>query len=301
MQYDAFDSPHPDCGINTTTNANLSCTISFTTDQDLEPPIMVYYEIENFHQNHRTYQKSRDVYQLFGAETQFALDAALCDPLNILGDVRLNPCGLTANTFFNDEILLTTSGIDMLETGIAWQSDLDYMFRQPDSFKSAPCPEGTCDPSCCDGDEWSCDEPAEKDGVCHSYFYADDNKTQYLHETYNNINALDGVLNEHFIVWMRIAALPTFRKLYGWIDQPIAAGTTLTFDIVNNWEVSSFSGRKSLVMTTTNIFGGRNDWLGMYYYVVGFFCLGVAFFAAIKQTFRPRRMGDKRYLKYKQL
>lgn len=63
-QYDAHDSPHPECGINTTVNAGQECTLSIPITRDLEPPIMIYYEIEGFHQNHRTYSKSRDVYQV---------------------------------------------------------------------------------------------------------------------------------------------------------------------------------------------------------------------------------------------
>jgi LEM3 (ligand-effect modulator 3) family / CDC50 family len=332
VQYDAFDNPHPTCGINTTVNAGTQCTISIRVDEDLQPPILIYYQIENFHQNHRKYQKSRDLYQvseatvcnalfctscpycnlkflkLYGETTQSALQAELCQPLNILGDIRLNPCGLIANTFFNDVIELTDGtssdgGVDLImqEDGIAWQSDLDYMYRQPNGFVYEECPD-SCTPDCCDGDEWSCSEPTlYKDGKCYRYFYPDDDTTQYLYETYPQvISPIDGVLNEHFIVWMRVAALPTFRKLYGWINQPIAEGTVLTFQITNNWEVGTFEGRKSLVISNTNMFGGKNQWMGLYYYCVGFFCIGAASFFALKQLVRPRRLADKHYLHFKQ-
>lgn len=55
-----------------------------------------------------------------------------------------------------------------------------------------------------------------------------------------------GVTNEHFIVWMRTAGLPSFRKLYGRIDQDIPAGTQLSFVINPGFEVVSFAGKKHL-------------------------------------------------------
>jgi len=52
-----------------------------------------------------------------------------------------------------------------------------------------------------------------------------------------------GVTNEHFIVWMRTAGLPTFRKLYGKIDQDLPAGTQLSFAIHPGMEGERKGGR----------------------------------------------------------
>ena len=41
-------------------NAGKTCTIEFTPQIDMEPPVLIYYEIDNFHQNHRSYMTSRD-------------------------------------------------------------------------------------------------------------------------------------------------------------------------------------------------------------------------------------------------
>jgi hypothetical protein len=48
-----------DCEIDEA-NQGKECTIEFTVEKDMEPPILVYYEIENFYQNHREYTTSRD-------------------------------------------------------------------------------------------------------------------------------------------------------------------------------------------------------------------------------------------------
>lgn len=39
--------------------------------------------------------------------------------------------------------------------------------------------------------------------------------------------------DEHFIVWMRTAALRDFRKLWGRIDTPIPAGANITVLVQN--------------------------------------------------------------------
>jgi hypothetical protein len=43
-----------------------------------------------------------------------------------------------------------------------------------------------------------------------------------------------GVKNEHFIVWMRTAALPKFRKLYGKLEEGLKKGDVLSFNIQNS-------------------------------------------------------------------
>ena len=102
--------------------------------------------------------------------------------------------------------------------------------------------------------------------------------------------------NEHFIVWMRPAALPNFRKLYAHIDSSIPAGTTLVFQVVANYPVSSFSGQKSLVLSTASVVGGKNQFLGLAYLIVGFIAVGLALLFATRSLFGGRRLGDTAYL-----
>lgn len=316
--YDGTGNVNRQCAIGSVANKmwkdGETCEISFTIPEDVNPPIYIHYEITNFYQNHRKYVESLDAEQLRGKPDPFKqakLSADNCKPLNKLGDTYLNPCGLVANTFFNDVISLKEGQVDtdqtplvMLEDGIAWQSDLRWKFRQPSGFRSEPC-SGACDASCCEGDEWSCDgftglPYQDIDGICYKFDYPFQNITQYLYQTYPMaISPLDGVTNEHFVVWMREAALQKFRKLYGWINQPIKAGTVLTFEIMSNWIVDPFGGSKGLIISTSGTFGGRNDSLGDYFTIIGYVCLGLGVAFGIKHLFKPRKLGHIKYLRYK--
>lgn len=227
--------------------------------------------------------------------------------MNILDGYTINPCGLIANTMFNDVIKLAQGSTDsqgnlltLMEEGIVWQSDLDYRFAQPDGFKYEKC--SSCDDADCEcSGEWTCSNKYQEGNDCYVYSYPNDNTTQYLYETYPDIvSPIEGVTNEHFIVWMRIAAKPKFRKLYGYFEQPIKAGTTLTFDVVANWDVKSFKGTKSLILTTSNQFGGNNPNLGKAFIGVGIFCLVAGGFFGMKHIIKPRKLAEKKYLRYKE-
>jgi len=82
-----------------------------------------------------------------------------------------------------------------------------------------------------------------------------------------------GVESGHFMVWMRVAGLPNFRKLWGKVDERLAAGTRLKVYVASNFPVKGFHGEKAVVISTSSPLGGRNDFLGMGYLVVGVCCL----------------------------
>eukprot|EP00980_Cylindrotheca_fusiformis_P005228 scaffold1119_cov120-Cylindrotheca_fusiformis.AAC.8 len=313
--YDAKDKTKIDpnqadnCRIGEEYNANLNCTLEFVAPEDMEPPIMVYYELDNFHQNHRFYSRSKDDFQLYGyVSGRDPNYVKQCEPLEKLGNMTLNPCGLVANTFFNDKFDLI-GGADedgdpliMNEHGIAWKSDLEYRYKLPEGFQMQACPNCTeaTRATCCQDFGFSCKEPHKKGNVCYAYDYPEAETTQYLYQTYPNlISPLEHVTNEHFVVWMRLATRPRFRKLYGWIDKKIPKGETITFRVNLNYVVESFSGHKALILTTTNMFGGKHDILGETFKGLGFIFLACGIFFALKHWFRPRKIADRKYLHYK--
>ena len=95
------------------------CALPLKIDQKIEAPIFVYYQLDNFLQNHRRYIKSRSNKQLAGDEVELESARTDCEPAltnqqtvpeSIIKEKGLKPedvawpCGLIAKSFFNGEI-----------------------------------------------------------------------------------------------------------------------------------------------------------------------------------------------------
>ena len=57
--------------------------------------------------------------------------------------------------------------------------------------------------------------------------------------------------DEHFIVWMRTAALPNFRKLWGRIETDIPAGAAIRITIRNRYNSYRYGGKKKVCLIVT--------------------------------------------------
>jgi hypothetical protein len=87
---------------------------------------------------------------------------------------------------------------------------------------------------------------------------------------------------------MRTAALPTFRKLYGRIYFDLKENDTITVRLNNNYNTYSFGGKKKLVLSTATWLGGKNDFLGFAYLIVGGLCIFLAFAFTLLYFVKPR-------------
>eukprot|EP00759_Apiculatamorpha_spiralis_P007981 PhF_6_TR15022/c0_g1_i1/m.23560 len=111
--------------------------------------------------------------------------------------------------------------------------------------------------------------PSEKDTVTykgisgHPNFYI--RNGLYMNEDNHTIpNPQD----EDFMVWMRIAPLSTFNKLYRVINIDLEKGK-YKMDILHRYDVSRFQGTKSFVLLTSTWVGGVNRALAGFYLTVG--------------------------------
>ena len=169
------------------------CTIQFTIPDNLKPPVLFYYRLTNFYQNHRRYVKSLDSDQLNGKAVDQS-KTGTCDPLRQAPNNKTYyPCGLIANSMFNDTFtnpvqlnLHDRPGenitYNMTEDNIAWSSDTNNLYKKTSYNNSAIAPPPN----------WY---------LQYQNGYSDENPPRDLHEW------------QAFQVWMRTAGLPAFSKL----------------------------------------------------------------------------------------
>jgi len=248
---------------DTIASCDPNCTVTINIEKDMMHPIYFYYQLTNYYQNHRRYVMSRADDQLRGINVLSNLGT--CSPLEDWNGTTLYPCGLIANSFFNDSFVAryckSSGGCkelvlneDWKEDDIAWPSDLSEKFKVPDP---------------------------------------------YIPPSVGPNGQLPNVTNEHFVVWMRTAGLPVFKKLYARMpDLDLYAGDNFTVTLTNVYPVSSFDGEKAIVLSTTSWLGGKNDFLGYAYLVVGAICWLLAILFFCKHRLSPRELGDMRYFNW---
>ncbi len=65
------------------------------------------------------------------------------------------------------------------------------------------------------------------------------------------------------MVWYQMESFPTFIKLWGHIFQTLRANTNYTISITNNFDVTTFDGKKYIYLSEVNGLGGTNKFLGV--------------------------------------
>ncbi|PPD75120.1 hypothetical protein GOBAR_DD27964 [Gossypium barbadense] len=169
------------------------------------------------------YVKSRSDKQLLDGQKYH--DTSSCQPVESNNNRPIVPCGLIAWSLFNDTFEFIREGAELKvnRKNIAWKSDRGHKFG----------------------------------------------KNVYPFNFQNGTLIGGGKLNpeiplsdqEDLIVWMRTSALPSFRKLYGRIEEDLDVDDVVVVNLMNNYNTYSFGGKKKLVLSTSSWLGGKNDFL----------------------------------------
>ncbi|GAB7352963.1 hypothetical protein MBLNU459_g3534t1 [Dothideomycetes sp. NU459] len=255
------------------------CMLQFYIPDDIGPPVLLYYQLTNFYQNHRRYVKSFDQNQLKGDfRNNDTIGKSDCDPLKIDDETgkAIYPCGLIANSVFNDTffspVALNSAGSNdanttyfMTNKGIAWSSDKDLY------GKTAYTEDQVSPPP-----DWRERFP-----------------------TYNSSFPLPSLhTSEEFQVWMRTAGLPAFSKLALRNDSAIMPSGRYQVDIYDYFPVTIYDGTKAILISTRTVMGGRNPFLGIAYIVVAGVCVLLGALFTATHLIKPRKLGDHTYLSW---
>ena len=300
--------------------------VEIAIDQDMTGPVYIYYELDNFYQNHRRYVKSREDKQLLGASvltSEGALsncDAALKDENSGL---ILYPCGLIARSVFSDTFVFFHQeggkmDVNMDSDRIAWQTDVDHKFRNYNLEQIAAnqeklrmwiyerFPVQVCEPVSLGAPKLPVSVKTKNVGTSEiadcdfgkktCTFVQKDSLADFVCDgSWEKKTRRDwGVESGHFINWMRTAGLPKFRKLYGVIDQQsLNKGDIVTVRVQSEFDVESFGGSKRIVLATVTALGGQNFFLAVGYLVVGTLSLVFALLFTVRH-----RLGGAKNIKH---
>ena len=220
-----------DCEIGT------QCNINFTLTKDMKKDVFIYYRLKNFYQNHRRYISSKSYKQLKGKIMKESEIKDDCEPIILNKDIYEGVISIDGSTVLDPDGVAHPCGL----IAKSFFNDT-YEIKKKGGNGSITINDT--------GIAWSKDIDKFKNS---------ENST-----THQWID----VENERFIVWMRPAALPDFRKPWGRIEEDLSQGD-YTLTITNNYPVKSFKGKKYFILSTVNGLGGKNYFLAILYCILG--------------------------------
>jgi hypothetical protein len=237
-----------------------TCNIKVKVDR-MEKPVYMYYVLDNFYQNHRRYVVSRSDTQLKGGV------------ITKYGDVE--DCASTDVTALYDENLPDDQKMDPKNWYAPCGLIARSMFNDTFLVKMG-----------------NVSVPLNKQGIAWSSDLRQHNNPP---PGAPGIRTIPDFKDEDFVVWMSVAGLPNFKKLYRIIDTTLEGELIVT--IQNNYNVTKF-GKKYFMFSTMSWAGGRNSFLGWAYIVFGTVSLLQGIVFTIKQFVSPRELGDMKYLEW---
>ena len=250
------------------------CELTETIKEDMKAPIMVYYKLDGFYQNHRRYIRSKSVNQLYGKSE----DTGDCGPIyknkDINNDIIFeNMKKLIEEEEKGEEEEKEEGGEKEKEK----EKEIGKIGKEYLNKNAIPC--GLMAKTFFNDtfEIFTKNENGENSNIpIHQENIAFD-KDKHLFKNVDESNQWIDMEDEHFIVWMRPAGLPNFKKLWGRIEDDLNKSEKLYFKINNNYKVDHYGGDKSIILSTANKFGGKNFFMGVCFIIVGVISLILGF------------------------
>ncbi|ONH68676.1 Alkylphosphocholine resistance protein LEM3 [Cyberlindnera fabianii] len=246
------------------------CELQFQIPNDIGPAVYLMYHIENFYANHRRFARSYSEDQIQGkrASLHTIKDTVgqNCEPLSQNADgIRYYPCGLIANSLFNDTFTSlsgvndTSDDYEMTNSGIAWATNKNRFKKTKYNASEVTPPP---------------------------------NWVKKFPNGYTEDNMPDISTWSEFQNWMQTPGLPKFSKMARRNDDDVLKAGTYQVTVGLHWPVDGFDGKKAIYLTTRSVIGGRNPFLGICWIVVGAICLILGLVFLIIHLVFPRKTGD---------
>mmetsp|Transcript_1427 Transcript_1427/g.2020 ORF Transcript_1427/g.2020 Transcript_1427/m.2020 type:complete len:482 (-) Transcript_1427:64-1509(-) len=264
------------CNCTSIVNATTDCWCYNQTDQcqidlialtDIEGPLYLYYSLEDFYQNHREYVTSQSNDQLGGEEQTVEDIETVCKPAFENDGKAINPCGLKANSVFND------------------------------TFLGYYCPKnGNC--TFLEGSNWNSENIAWRTDDLKFKGRALNNETETAFGYFNY--ELPSIEDPDFIVWMRSGLSNRITKLYRVLEGiSLSEGDILRINVTNIFSVDPdrYQPRKHIILSNMSQLGGQDFFLTLAYLIAG----GIAFAGCglflVGHLFLSRTPGDLNFFK----
>jgi len=228
---------------------NSFCSETINIEEKIDGPVFVYYQLNGFFQNSRRYVKSKNIKQLQGDEIS---DKDDCSPVIYNKDMDLGDKESLNNTSLSPNDVAIPCG---LMAKSFFNDTYDFSINGTPLF-------------------------VNETGIA----FAKDR--DLFKKNYNMNKQWMDLTNEHFLVWMRPSGLPNPKKLWGRIERDLESGTQLDVTINNNYNVDFYGGKKKIILSNANRFGGKNKVLGISYIVVGALSLVFAIIFPIGYKFQ---------------
>ncbi|CAK7909931.1 alkylphosphocholine resistance protein Lem3p [[Candida] anglica] len=253
------------------------CLIQFEVQNDLKAPLYFFYRLHKFYANHRRFAKSFSEDQIEGKAASInnikETTGQNCEPLSLdEHGKRIYPCGLIANSLFNDTYSDTLTAVNgtaqdyqMTEEGITWASDKNRFKKTTYDYRDIVPPP---------------------------------NWYKRFPNGYNATNVPDISTWYQFQNWMKTSGLPTFNKLALRNDNDKLTAGIYEVQVGLHFPVLPYKGNKYIYISQRSVIGGKNDFLGISWMVGGGLCMVLAIALLVINLIKPRKTGDANLLSW---